>query len=70
MLIKKIKLEEIKEKLEKRMREGKLFFSEASKILVREGIANSSLILQALNYEVIWNGIDVQQAEIKRKRIK
>lgn len=67
MLIKDIKLKEIKEILESRLDKEELNLFEASKIIEDVGGRKTTSILEALGYKVEWHGIDFKLAKIRRK---
>ena len=67
MLIKQTKLEEIRERLEKRLDEGELCIGEASRIIEASGGRKPANILDALGYRIEWHTIDPQSAMVRRK---
>jgi len=67
MLIKKTKLKEIQEKIEKRLHKGELNLVEASKIIEDEGGRRTVNILDALGYNIEWHGINPHSTKIRRK---
>lgn len=63
-LVRKDKLEQIKEKLDRQIAEkGKLSFSEAEKIVKTEQVDLTAAI-SILGYKIIWRGINTKNAEI------
>ncbi len=68
MLIKETKLKEIQERLENRLNQGDLNLIEASRIVEDAGGIGTFNILQALDYNIEWHGIDPQSTNIRRKK--
>ncbi|MFX0069265.1 MAG: DUF790 family protein [Promethearchaeota archaeon] len=67
LLIKKSKLTEIGNIIERRLGKGELSFSEASDIIQDIGGKMPTAILSALGYKVEWEGIDPRSARVQRK---
>lgn len=67
MLIKKTKLKEIQEKIEKRLHKGALNLVEASRIIEAEGGRRAVNILDALGYNIEWHGINPHSTKIRKK---
>jgi hypothetical protein len=67
MLVKKTKLEEIREKIENRLNSGELNLVEASRIVENAGGRRTANILDALGYSIEWCGIDPHSTKIRRK---
>jgi hypothetical protein len=67
MLVKETKLKEIQERLENRLNQGELNLIEASRIVEDAGGMRSANILEALDYNIEWHGIDPQSTKIRRK---
>ncbi len=62
-LIKKDKFNEIRKMIEEKMdRKGPTPLPEAAKIIEKEGIKDTSNILKALGYRILWRGIDPETA--------
>jgi hypothetical protein len=68
ILIQVSKLEEIRGRLERRLKEGELTLLEASGIIEDTGCGRSTSILDTLGYGIEWHGIDPGSAKIRRRK--
>ncbi|MEM3602246.1 MAG: DUF790 family protein [Candidatus Bathyarchaeia archaeon] len=60
------KLEKLQNKIEERLKMGKLSLNEAAKIIEDEGVSDASNVLNRLGYKVRWSGINIEKAEVYR----
>jgi chaperonin cofactor prefoldin len=67
-LIKESNLEEIRERLDRRLDQGELNYEEATKIIEKAGVRNPTSVLDALSYSVTWRGIDPKSVRVYKKR--
>ncbi|MBO3755227.1 MAG: DUF790 family protein, partial [Candidatus Brockarchaeota archaeon] len=67
LLVREETLREIDLSLKRRLTEGTLSLSEASKIIEELGGVKPIMLLEALGYGVKWRGIDPDAAEVKAK---
>ncbi|MEM2901414.1 MAG: DUF790 family protein [Candidatus Bathyarchaeia archaeon] len=67
LLVREETLREIDLSLKRRLTEGTLSLSEASKIIEKLGGVKPIMLLEALGYGVKWRGIDPSAAEVKAK---
>jgi hypothetical protein len=45
---------------------GKLFLTEATRLIEAEGVSDASCVLTQLGYKIIWHGINSEQAEVSK----
>jgi predicted nuclease of restriction endonuclease-like RecB superfamily len=70
-LVKKDTLKEIGKTLEEKIRRtGRMPLSEAVKIIETEGVKDTSNVLKALGYKIIWHGISQEKAEVIKPESK
>lgn len=66
-LVRKDKLEQIKERIEKQMKPtGRLALLDAIRIIESEGVADATKSLEALGYKINWHGINAEKAEVAK----
>jgi hypothetical protein len=66
-LVRKDKLEQIKERIEKQMKPtGRLALPDAIRIIESEGVADATKSLETLGYKIVWRGINAEKAEITK----
>jgi hypothetical protein len=70
-LVKKDTLKGIGKTLEEHVsRTGRLSLSEAAKIIETEGVKDTSNVLKALGYKIMWRGISQETAEVIKPESK
>ncbi|MFH0748426.1 MAG: DUF790 family protein [Candidatus Bathyarchaeota archaeon] len=68
MFVKETLFNAITEALSRRLEKQKLDFMEATELIEALGGRNSSAIIEALGYQIIWHGISPESAEIRKKQ--
>jgi len=70
-LVKKDKLREIGKTLEKQISQtSRLPLPQAAKIIEKEGVEDTSNVLKALGYKIMWRGINPEKAEVIKPESK
>jgi hypothetical protein len=66
-LVRKDKLEQIREKIEEQMaRTGRLPLPDAIRIIETEGVSDATKSLETLGYKIVWRGINAEKAEVTK----
>jgi len=69
--VKKDKLKEIGKTLEKQISQtSRLPLPQAAKIIEKEGVEDTSNVLKALGYKIMWRGINPEKAEVIKPESK
>lgn len=67
VLIREDKLNDIRDKLERRLEEDELSLEEATRIILERGGKEPIGIIESLGYKIEWRGIDPRSAHVLRK---
>jgi predicted nuclease of restriction endonuclease-like RecB superfamily len=66
-LVRKDKLEHIKERIENQMKPtGHITLPDAIRIIESEGVADTTQSLETLGYKIVWRGINAEKAEVTK----